>query len=195
MIGSQQKEYPDLGVVEYRHSKKSRRLRITLKPFKNITIAVPVRVSFQEAEKFLLSRSDWITKNNSKIRGFEAQVKLAREEISPINYNEAKASLKQRALQLAEEYGFKINRITIRNQKTRWGSCSCRKNINLNVNLIHLPAELRDHVILHELIHTRIGNHSPEFWQELEKYSSESKLKKKQLKRYQYLIYQEKDEL
>ncbi|MEA3348593.1 MAG: M48 family metallopeptidase, partial [Pseudomonadota bacterium] len=57
----------------------------------------------------------------------------------------------------------------IRNQKTRWGSCSAKNNISLNIKLALLPDQLRDLVLVHELIHTKIKNHGPNFWQKLEK--------------------------
>jgi len=70
---------------------------------------------------------------------------------------------------LAEEYGFEYNKVFVKNQKTRWGSCSERNNINLNIALAGLTDELRDYVLLHELLHTRIKNHSKKYWSELDK--------------------------
>ena len=61
-------------------------------------------------------------------------------------------------------HGFTYNRVFIRNQKTRWGSCSNKNNINLNIKVSRLPEELMDYVILHELVHTQIKDHSNNFW-------------------------------
>ncbi len=72
-----------------------------------------------------------------------------------------------RLAELARRHGFSYNKVFVRNQRTRWGSCSGHNNINLNVNLIRLPAELRDYTLLHELVHTRIKNHGPQFWEAL----------------------------
>ena len=80
-----------------------------------------------------------------------------------------------RLYHLAGEYGFKFNRVTIRHQKTRWGSCSPKNNISLNIKLILLPDALVDYVILHELVHTRIHNHSKNFRSELDRYVKNSK--------------------
>ncbi|MFC1990575.1 M48 family metallopeptidase [Chloroflexota bacterium] len=73
--------------------------------------------------------------------------------------------------------------MSIRNQKTRWGSCSHKNNINLNMKLVLLPDELVDYVILHELVHTRIHNHSKRFWVELDKYVGDGKLMTSRIKK------------
>ncbi len=85
---------------------------------------------------------------------------------------------------MAELHGFQFNKATVKNQRTLWGSCSPRNNINLNVNLLRLPAELRDYVILHELVHTRHKNHSRAFWQELDQIVGSGKQFQRQLRAY-----------
>jgi hypothetical protein len=87
-----------------------------------------------------------------------------------ISKAKARTALIGRLDELAELHDFRFNKVSIRNQKTKWGSCSARNNISLNMNLARLPAELTDYVILHELVHTRIKNHSKEFWGELDVY-------------------------
>jgi predicted metal-dependent hydrolase len=81
---------------------------------------------------------------------------------------EAKKYLEQRVHALASQYGFHYDRIFIRSQKTRWGSCSQRKNISLNWRLIKAPLSMIDYVILHELVHTECMNHSKEYWKRLQ---------------------------
>jgi len=80
----------------------------------------------------------------------------------------AKQYLSLRIVQLAEQHGFEFNRLFIREQKTRWGSCSSRGNISLNWKLLKAPIAVSDYVILHELVHTEIMNHSAAFWQRVE---------------------------
>ena len=75
----------------------------------------------------------------------------------------AKAYLPGRLRELAAQYGFEFNQVRIKHNVSNWGSCSSKKNINLNLNLMRLPAELRDYVMLHELCHLREMNHGPEF--------------------------------
>lgn len=75
----------------------------------------------------------------------------------------AKSYLPGRLRELAEQYGFEFNQVRIKHNVSNWGSCSSKKNINLNLNLMRLPSELRDYVMLHELCHLRQMNHGPEF--------------------------------
>ena len=75
----------------------------------------------------------------------------------------AKEFLPVRLKELADRYGFEYNTVRIKHNASNWGSCSVRKNINLNLNLMRLPEDLRDYVMLHELCHLRHMNHGPEF--------------------------------
>jgi hypothetical protein len=81
----------------------------------------------------------------------------------------AKAFLAKRVQELAGQHASQIKRIVIRNQKSRWGSCSCQGTISLNWRLIQLPEAVRDYIIIHELMHLRQLNHSPQFWAEVGK--------------------------
>jgi predicted metal-dependent hydrolase len=81
---------------------------------------------------------------------------------------EARSLLPGRLRELAREKGFSCNKITIRNNKRNWGSCSSKNNISLNLQMMKLPDELIDYVLLHELVHTEIKNHSAKFWKRLD---------------------------
>lgn len=90
-----------------------------------------------------------------------------RPHIQAFLQNEARAALPLRVEELAREQGAVVRRVTIRDQKSRWGSCSRRGTISLNWRLIQTPASVRDYIILHELAHLRHPNHSPAFWAEV----------------------------
>ena len=105
-------------------------------------------------------------------------------KLEEVDKNYARKILKQRLDQLCEKYNFSYGNLSIRNQKTRWGSCSAKNNISLNAKLTELPKELMDYVILHELVHTRVKNHSKYFWETLDKYVQNSKKIDKKLKKY-----------
>ncbi len=97
---------------------------------------------------------------------------------------EAKKYLPGRVEKLASEHGFKLNRVFIKNAKTRWGSCSAANNINLNLQLMRLPAHLIDYIILHELAHTIHKNHGREFWNSLNNISGNAKVLNREIKKY-----------
>lgn len=96
---------------------------------------------------------------------------------------EAKNYLPDRIKFLSEKYNFEYNKLALRNQKTRFGSCSYMNNINLNINLMKYDFDEIDYVLIHELVHTKIKNHSKTFWQEVEKYCPNYKLLRSNLKK------------
>jgi len=81
----------------------------------------------------------------------------------------AVTELTRRVGELAAQHGCQVKRVVVRNQRTRWGSCSCHGAISLNWRLIQLPEQVRDYIIIHELMHLRHLNHSPRFWAEVER--------------------------
>ncbi len=102
---------------------------------------------------------------------------------------EAKEMLPGRVKELALKYDFQYKSVKVKNSKTRWGSCSYVNNINLSLHLMRLPDLLVDHVILHELVHTKIKNHSKFFWEELANVSKNTMELNKQLKEYNIQLY------
>ena len=102
---------------------------------------------------------------------------------------EAKLHLPGRVKELAEAHNFEYKNVAIKNSKTRWGSCSFDNNINLSLHLMRLPDHLIDYVILHELVHTRVKNHSKDFWQLLDIVSGEARKLDREVKTYAIKIY------
>ncbi len=107
-----------------------------------------------------------------------------RSVITETYRKEAKIHLPERVHYLAAKYGFKYNKVFIKNNKTRWGSCSSKNNINLNLHLMRLPQHLSDYVILHELTHTIHKNHSKKFWASLDNFSVNARSLSKELSQY-----------
>jgi predicted metal-dependent hydrolase len=95
---------------------------------------------------------------------------------------QAKHHLASRLQELSRQSGLNYGRLTVRTQRTRWGSCSSAGNINLNDRLLLLPAELVDYVMLHELCHTRHMNHSRQFWQLVERHVPQYRAIEKRLR-------------
>ena len=100
----------------------------------------------------------------------------------------AEKELPARVLELAVLHGVNVGRVTVRNQKTRWGSCSRRGNISLNWRLIQAPDQVRDYIILHELAHRRQMNHSDKFWQEVARLCANYQLAERWLKQHSRLL-------
>jgi predicted metal-dependent hydrolase len=142
-----------------------------------------MRVSQKKAEEFLETNIEWVKKAIAKIKEIEKQTPK-QSDLPKINRTSARIFLTSRLEALAEQYNFSYNRVFIRNQKTRWGSCSVVNNINLNINLMRLPTELLEYVLLHELVHTRVKNHSRKFWNELDRYVPNSKSIAKKLRNH-----------
>ena len=97
---------------------------------------------------------------------------------------QAKAFLPGRLAELAAQNGFSYNQVRIKHNVSNWGSCSVKKNINLNLNLMRLPAELQDYVMLHELCHLKYMNHGKEFHALLESVCPNHKALRRQLRDY-----------
>lgn len=178
-----------IGSVLFEKSKRAKRLNITIRPFKGIRVAIPRSVSFMEAESFVHTKTDWIQKHLAKMREAEIKHKQSIENSKPIDKRNAKHKLTKRLDELANRHGFSYNQVFIKNQRTRWGSCSSKNNINLNISLVTLPDELMDYVILHELVHTRVKNHSKKFWRELDKVVGDAKIIDKQLRKYGVVLF------
>ena len=102
---------------------------------------------------------------------------------------EAKSWLPERTEQLAGKFGFRCGKVTVRDSRTRWGSCSWDNNISLSLHLMMLPDHLIDYVILHELVHTVHKNHGKGFWQMLDTITGGVQKLEKEINSYQIGIY------
>ena len=126
--------------------------------------------------------------NSANVKSLDIQQKI-RFAIEETLRKEAKDYLPKRVKELAEKNSFRFKKVSVRNSKTRWGSCSYENNINLNLHLMRLPNHLIDYVILHELVHTKIKNHSKDFWNLLDVVTRNAKKLDKELKNYRTKIY------
>ena len=158
----------NLGPITFVSSSRAKRINVSVKAAGGIRVAVPKRASLKEAQLFVLSKQAWIEKQLIRLKKVQDEADKFSEKVKDLDINEATTKIATRLQELAQEHSFSYNRLTIRNQKTRWGSCSTKNNISLNIKLALLPDELRDLVLVHELIHTEIKNHGPKFWQKLE---------------------------
>lgn len=148
-----------------RISSRAKHLRIAIRGDGSCTVTVPRRIPKVAVEEILRQKSSWITETIERFK----------KNPHPYSWQGTAAELKKykvAALQLAQErlyffnqlYGFHIGAVSIRNQKTRWGSCSSRGRINFSYKIALLPPHLADYIIVHELCHLGEMNHSPRFW-------------------------------
>ena len=178
-----------LELVIFQRSKLARRINISVKPFQGVRVAVPRSSSLKKAEQFVFTKKAWIKKHLEKTKQYETKYSESANKPDNIEREKAKTILLEKLKYLAGRNGFSHNRVFIRNQKTRWGSCSSKNNISLNMKLIRLPEELIDYVILHELVHTNIKNHGKAFWLEMEKHIVNIKEKRSELRSYGLELY------
>jgi predicted metal-dependent hydrolase len=179
-------EIEGIGPVLFERSQRASKVSIRIRSSKDVRVTVPRGMKFQKAVEFAVSKSRWVQKHQAQIRQSEMARREAENTTSTIVVAAAKRKLKARLNALAGEHGFTYGRVFIRNQRTRWGSCSFQNNISLNIRLVLLPEHLMDYVILHELAHTRVKNHSAVFWQELDRYVGNAKAEAAKLRTYGY---------
>ena len=176
-----------VGDVLLERSRRAKYVNISVRPLRGVRVAVPRGMSFKAAKAFAESKKEWICKHLSRVQ-YDEEMADYLNRTAPINRQAARRRIIGRLHELADRYGFSFHKAFVRNQKTRWGSCSYKNNINLNVNLVRLPEHLMDYAILHELVHTRIKNHSPVFWAELEKCVPDARQADKELDNYRMCL-------
>lgn len=173
---------------QLRKSKRARRVRITIACDGSLTLTMPHLGSELLAQKFIESKINWIIKkleyfNSGKFKAGQ----LPRIKRSRSDYKKNKI----RALTLAIErleyynrfYNLNYQKISVRNQKTRWGSCSRKGNLSFNYKIIYLPGDLADYIIVHELCHLGEFNHGRKFWDLVEKTIPDHKKLRKEVKK------------
>ena len=177
-------EFDGIGQILFERSNRAKNINISVKPFRGVRVAVPFGVPFDKAIQVAQSKKDWMLKHLDKMKAVEKEHEDFSKNSIEIDRAEARRKLVGRLNELCEQHGFAYNKVFMRNQRTRWGSCSAKNNINLNMKLVRLPDEMIDYVLLHELVHTRVKNHTNEFWAELNRLVGDAKAKDKELNKY-----------
>lgn len=145
--------------------KKTRGLRLSVYPDGRAVISAPSFLGISTIEQFVKGRMDWV---KAKLEAFTPFRRVLRRKNSRAEYakykDDARKLVEDRILVLNKHYGFRVGRISIKNQKSRWGSCSAKGNLNFNYKIVFLPKDIADYIIVHELCHLRELNHSRSFW-------------------------------
>ena len=146
---------------------KRKTLAVQIRADGSVVVRAPFRTPRYRIEQFLTERQDWILQTVEKQKATYAVPKVS-EKLSPQEreamIRKAGETLAARTAYFAEQMGVTYGRITIREQKTRWGSCSSKGNLNYNWKLILMPSEVLDYVVVHELAHRKEMNHSARFY-------------------------------
>ena len=167
--------------VEYSIIRSDRKtIAIQILPDGNVVVRAPKRIRIDEVRRFVESKAGWIQKHLST-RTTQNQEKLTEQELKSLR-NKAHVLVTERVEHYAPLVGVTYNQIAIRAQRTRWGSCSSKGNLNFNCLLALVPMDVLDYVVVHELCHRKELNHSDRFWNEVAGVLPDYKARKKWLK-------------
>ena len=168
-------------IYNFKKSKRAKNLRLCVCSDASVVITMPRLFPKVLAKKFLIKQAGWVIKKLEYYRKCEKII------FNKSDYSEKREKARKIILNkisaLNRHYNFKFNKIAIRNQKTRWGSCSAKHNLNFNYKIIYLPPELQDYIIIHELCHLQEMNHSRKFWKLVAKTVPDYSRLRKELKR------------
>ena len=157
--------------MDYKIIRSNRKsLGLEIKPDGQVIVRAPVRLSEREIQRFVKQHEDWIRKHLEIVKQKQENrpeiEKLTMQEIRELA-DQALKVIPERVAYYAQKVGVSYGKITIRNQKSRWGSCSSKGNLNFNCLLMLTPPEVIDSVVVHELCHRKEMNHSDRFYAEV----------------------------
>ena len=145
-------------------SRRARRMRLAVYCDRSFVVTKPIGLSEGIVEKFIVQKADWILSKLEYFKKFKNNpIKDNRADYLR-NKNAAFELVNIKIIHLNKIYNFRFKRISIRNQKTRWGSCSLKGNLNFNYKILFLPEHIADYIVAHELCHLEEFNHSRKFW-------------------------------
>ena len=175
-----------IGEVFIKNSHKAKYLRININNNCEIKVVKPYFININDTFNFIYSKKTWIKKS---------KIKLSNKRIIRLGLPKAKLEqfwkhTEKRMLYFSKINGLNYQKLTFKTLKSRWGSCSFDNIICINNLVYYLPLHLKDYIMLHELMHTKIKNHQKEFWQELEKICQNCKIKRKELGDNYAIAYQ-----
>ncbi|PIT92793.1 MAG: metal-dependent hydrolase [Candidatus Harrisonbacteria bacterium CG10_big_fil_rev_8_21_14_0_10_42_17] len=149
---------------------KARRLRLAVHRDGSVHFTAPVGMSFFVVERFVHSKRRWLFRKIAFFKTIDTKLVRVFSKKDYLSYKDQALQLIQGRVQHFNSfYDFSFNAISIKNQKTRWGSCSRKGNLNFNYKLLFLPKVQRDYIVVHELCHLKEMNHSMKFWRLVQK--------------------------
>lgn len=169
--------------IKIRKSSRAKRMSIAVHRDGSVVAVQPARVGLERFLKLLQEKFVWIEETLKKFNGRTSLISLRHSASERATLSRsARQIVEDRLIHFNQFYNFEYKRIAIRNQKTRWGSCSSRGNLNFNYRIALLQPELQDYLIVHELCHLKEFNHSRNFWKLVEQQIPNYKILHKALK-------------
>lgn len=150
-----------------RKSKRARRMRLTINCEGNLTVTLPNSLFFGEhsAEKAILQKAEWVLDKINYFKNFKHKFLFQNTRREFLAHKKAAQNLAIARIEYFNAiYNFSFKKVSIKNQKTRWGSCSRTGNLNFNYKIALMPPRFADYIIVHELCHLGEFNHSRKFW-------------------------------
>ncbi len=163
-------EIDGIGPVLFIRSLRARRMNVSIRPVDGVRVAIPRSYTLNDALGFVRSKAGWIKEQIACLALVaERHRDLFDAQLSLFDKIEAKSALSARIRELSNHHGLPFERLYLREHKSRWGSCSVKNDISINIKLARLPEELVDYIMLHELAHTRWRGHGARFWSMMER--------------------------
>lgn len=155
---------------DVRRLARARHIRLAVYPGGTLRVTLPLYISENVVERFIREKAQWVIEKIAELKEYVVPV-TSRPDIREYRRRkeEALAFIMERVVFWNQRYGFLYGRISVRNQKTRWGSCSKKGNLNFSYRLLFLPRAMADYVVVHELCHLQEFNHSERFWSLVER--------------------------
>jgi predicted metal-dependent hydrolase len=154
--------------IEYqlKKHKTAKRLKVAIYCGGDVIVTAPWRMNFKNVERFMRENAEWMIEKLKKMKKEKEDSIFVKN--NPKEYKRLKEAARTFVSERIEKwnqfYGFPYNRIFIKNQRTRWGSCSSNRNLSFNYKILLLPKKHADYIIVHELCHLKEFNHSKRFW-------------------------------
>ncbi len=148
-----------------RVSDRAQRLRVAVYADGDVIVTKPKGTKLSTLKHFVESKKDWIAKKlESHKTNTIPELRITSDKHFEKHKNQSLKLVRQKVEHWNKELGYEFENINVKQLKSRWGSCSSKKNLNFNYKILYLPEQLQDYVIVHELCHLKQLNHSPKFW-------------------------------
>lgn len=172
-------------MIRIRRRRGLKTLRIAVASDGQVTVSAAKLVPLFLIKRFIVRQRDWIKAAQERFQAMGRVPRLSGEERRRrfvLHRDQAGRLVEARVRWYSEQHGFDPGPITIRDQRTRWGSCSARGALSFNYRIVFLPERLADYIVVHELCHLRELNHGPRFWRLLESILPDSELRREELR-------------